>query len=170
MDKFEVDFLNINTQVQMHAFQDYSLVSSQALCSLFFSSALLRYNWHVTLCKLKKYNMLIWYTYITEILSQWTLASASCHIITICFLFCFGLFKLQCLSSQTPYWQKLIPFSPLSSAWLYAPGVNFPTWFCLNVRVYRTDSAGPMYFLYSSHTFCSETWITCSKNWEANLD
>ena len=31
-----------------------------------FFPALLRYNWHITLCKFKVYSVLIWYTYILQ--------------------------------------------------------------------------------------------------------
>ena len=34
--------------------------------SFLFSPALLRYNWHKTLCKFKVHHILIWYTYISR--------------------------------------------------------------------------------------------------------
>ena len=36
------------------------------LIIIFFFPTLLRYNWHITLCNFKVYNMLIWYTYILQ--------------------------------------------------------------------------------------------------------
>ena len=33
---------------------------------IFFTPALLRYNWHITLCKFKLSNVLIWHTYILQ--------------------------------------------------------------------------------------------------------
>ena len=38
--------------------------------SLSLFLAILRYNWHITLCKFKVANMLIWYMYILEIIPK----------------------------------------------------------------------------------------------------
>ena len=69
----------------------------------YLSSVLLRYNWHITLCKFKVYNMVIWYMYtfcklITGIRLVNT-STTSCN-----YLFCeVRTFKIYSLSNFRVY-------------------------------------------------------------------
>ena len=60
----------------------------------FFFSALLRYNWHITLCKFKAYRTLIWFMYLHwKMITAIALANISItphnYHFFLCFCFCF---------------------------------------------------------------------------------
>ena len=83
-------------------------------CYLFcFFPALLRYNWHIILCKFKVYKLLMWYIYILQNDYQHSnhsvssLMLPSCHITTISFL---GenikIYSFQLSSTQLTLWRN----------------------------------------------------------------
>ena len=83
-------------------------------CYLFcFFPALLRYNWHIILCKFMVYKLLIWYIYILQNDYQHSnhsvssLILPSCHITTISFL---GenikIYSYQLSSTQLTLWRN----------------------------------------------------------------
>ena len=121
----------------------FSVLFSLFIClkySPFLPPALLRHNWHTTLCKFKVCNMLMCYTYILQYIHhniKLTFPSPSCRIVTISFwwwehwrsillattvvvtiitVLCIRSPELICLANELCTLQPISPRSPIPMA------------------------------------------------------